>query len=109
MLFQKGQSGNPAGRKKGVPNKITMRSREAIVGMLERNAEMLEGWAREIYDQDGPSAAMDVYLKFVEFHIPKLTRQTVAGDPEAPIEKNINVSFVDAVRFDDNDSDTSQV
>jgi hypothetical protein len=35
MPFKKGQSGNPRGRKKGAPNKVTGQLKDMILGALE--------------------------------------------------------------------------
>lgn len=47
MAFKKGQSGNPRGRKKGEPNKLTKSAREAFALAFDAlgGAEQLALWA----------------------------------------------------------------
>ena len=49
MAFQKGQSGNPAGKKPGTPNKTTSAMREAILEAFDRagGADYLERLAAD--------------------------------------------------------------
>lgn len=49
MPFKKGQSGNPKGRKKGEPNKITGATKEAIALAAEQlgGVARLVAWAKE--------------------------------------------------------------
>ena len=50
MAFQKGQSGNPAGRKKGVPTKLTQSVRDAFKAAFDELQEVpgarLGDWAQ---------------------------------------------------------------
>jgi hypothetical protein len=80
----KGKTGNPNGRKKGVPNKATREAREAIAAFVEGNVERLQAWLDEIA-QDNPMAAFDRFMAVVEYHIPKLQRQEVQS-----LDKNGN-------------------
>lgn len=49
MAFKKGQSGNPKGRKKGEPNKLTKSAREAFQMAFEQSGGFAEltAWALE--------------------------------------------------------------
>lgn len=65
-----------AGRKAGSVNKTTREVREVIALIAQRNAEAVETWLAEIED---PAKRMDMYLRMLEYHIPKLQRSEVTG------------------------------
>lgn len=75
-----------AGRKKGVPNKATTNARTAIAKLADANAPKLNKWLNEVYKNDGPKAALDVYVKLIEYCVPKLARQEVVGDGGGPLQ-----------------------
>jgi hypothetical protein len=72
------------GRPAGVPNKSTAVVREAIAKMAEDNAEKFAKWLEKVA-QDSPEKACDIYLKAIEYHIPKLARTEVTGAENGPL------------------------
>jgi hypothetical protein len=91
----KGRGGLPnggKGRPPGFPNKTTRDVREAIRRVAEDNAENFAEWLKTVAIGDGksvkpdPAKAADLYLKAIEYHIPKLARTEVAGDQDQPMQ-----------------------
>jgi hypothetical protein len=74
--FKNGHKGGP-GRPKGLPNKATLRAREAIARMVDDTAPDFVRWMKDI---DDPAKRCDVWLRAAEYHIPKLARTEVTGD-----------------------------
>lgn len=73
------------GRKKGVPNKSTVRAKEAIGRFIDGNSKRLQGWLDKIAKEDGPRAAFDCYVSILEFHTPKIARVEQTGEHGGPI------------------------
>ena len=69
-----------SGRKKGVPNKATADVRTAIALIAEKNVNKLDGWLTRIGRKD-PARAMELYLRMIEYHIPKLMRTEIVKPP----------------------------
>lgn len=90
--FKKGQSGNPAGRKKGVPTKATARFKEALNELLEKSADDMIGWLAEI---DNPKDRFVVLKDFAEYIHPKLSRTDVQNlDKDGnPSDSNVTINF----------------
>jgi hypothetical protein len=76
------------GRPKGSPNKSTAIVREAIAKMADENADKFAEWLTQVA-ATSPEKACDIYLKAIEYHIPKLARTEVTGVDNGPI--NIKV------------------
>lgn len=72
------------GRAKGVPNKSTAAVREAIAKMAELNAPHFAMWLDQVA-QKSPEKACDIYLRAIEYHIPKLARTEVTGQDGQPV------------------------
>jgi hypothetical protein len=72
------------GRPKGVPNRATAVVREAIARMAEDNAENFNQWLAQVA-ASSPEKACDIYLKAIEYHIPKLARTEVTGAENGPL------------------------
>jgi hypothetical protein len=87
-----GEGAPGPGRPKGVPNKSTMVVREAIANLLERNSDKMDEWLQLVAYGDSelgvkpqPDKALDIMQKLAEYHIPKLARTEVVGDPNQPM------------------------
>lgn len=72
------------GRPKGIPNKATMKARDAIAAFVDDNAHRLTEWLDAMALKD-PKQAFDCFQSVIEYHIPKLARTELAGDKDAPI------------------------
>lgn len=92
------------GRVAGTPNKSTNQARQAIASFVDGNAHRLTEWLDQVaqgvkvmeQDEDGepvekyivppnPAKAFDMFQSVVEYHVPKLARTEVVGDPDAPV------------------------
>ena len=99
------------GRKPGTPNKATADARQAIAAFVDGNAHRLTEWLDRVADgvkvveQDdegnpvekyvvppNPAKAFDMFQSVVEYHIPKLARQEVVGDPNNPVQMDVHVT-----------------
>lgn len=79
-----GEGAPGPGRPKGVPNRSTALVREAIAKMAEENAENFNQWLTQVA-AESPEKACDIYLKAIEYHIPKLARTEVTGAENGPL------------------------
>ena len=61
-----------------MPNKTTVDVREAIALIAQRNVEKFENWLEQVAVED-PGKAADLFLKAIEYHIPKLARTEQTG------------------------------
>lgn len=73
--FRKGEKRLNQG-KRG-PNKSTIEVREAIAVFAEANVSKMTDWLEAI---DDPAKKMDLYLRAIEYHVPKLARTEGAGE-----------------------------
>ena len=90
--FKPGISGNPNGRKKGVPNKVTMDIRESYQNLVEMNLDNMTEWLQTIAATN-PEKAMMLVISLSDFIIPKLARQEVTGKDGTDLFKEVSFSF----------------
>lgn len=93
MAFPKGQPNPNAGRPPGSINGATQKARVAIAAFVDNNAERLNGWLDAIA-LESPKDAFDCFMKVVDYHIPKIQRMVVAGDPDAPLQSQLTVAHL---------------
>ncbi len=90
-----------SGRVQGQPNKVTRDVREAIAVFAQANVDRMGEWLRQI-EVDDPGKAMELYLRAIEYHIPKLSRAMVVGDPDQPVQHavthSVTAEAMDALR-----------
>jgi hypothetical protein len=93
--FKKGEKRPNQGRPPGMANKATQNAREAIAKLVEGNVHRLQGWLDAIAqdEKQGPLVAYRCFMDVVEYHIPKLARTELIGDPENPIKTSLEVTF----------------
>lgn len=81
------------GRQKGTPNKTTTDVRSAVALLAENNIDRLEGWLDEIAETD-PVKASDLFLRILEYHVPKLARTTMEGHLDLNLPNAITVRVI---------------
>jgi len=93
---------NGMGRPKGSPNKATAAVREAIAVFAEGNAHKLQEWLDDVAmgvggNKPDPAKAADLYLRAIEYHIPKLARTELTGKDGGALEvANLSEDELDA-------------
>jgi hypothetical protein len=81
-----------------MPRKTTKRlepmAKNVIRTVANTNAPRMQRWLDEIYKTDGARAAMDTYIKLLEFVLPKVGRMELTGEDGGAIKGAITFSFV---------------
>ena len=79
-----------SGRKAGVPNKSSRDVREAIAEFARANVDQMSEWLEAIPD---PARRLDLYLRAIEYHIPKVARTEVTGADGGPLTVSTEVNL----------------
>lgn len=72
------------GRPKGSLNSTTRDVREAIAVFAQENVHKLQQWLDAVAEDD-PARAADLYIRVIEYHVPKLARSEMSGPDGGPI------------------------
>lgn len=75
---------NSGGTRKGIPNKVTAKAREAITELLDNNAHRVIEWLDIVAETD-PKGALQAFTALLEFGVPKLARTEVTGANGGPV------------------------
>lgn len=101
--YKPGQSGNPAGRKKGVPNKATAKFKHAVALLLDNNGPKFHRWLNEVAEGNAkkkikpdPKGALDIVYKLAEYAHPKLARTEMTGPNGKDLFEKMTDSDLDA-------------
>jgi len=78
------------GRVKGVQNKSTATVREAIALLAEQNIGRVQEWLNRVATRD-PAKATELYLRLIEYHIPRLARTELANPDGSPLNLTLYV------------------
>ena len=71
------------GSRKGIPNKSTQEVREAIATFASANIDKMDQWLNEI---ESPEKRLDLFLRALEYHVPKLGRVEHTGENGGPVK-----------------------
>ncbi|MDR1973699.1 MAG: DUF5681 domain-containing protein [Bacteroidales bacterium] len=86
MAQRKGQTGNPNGRPKGRPNKVTQTAREWITELIDDNRLQIEADLKTLT----PKERLLILEKFMQYSIPKVQSAEAKDDDEKDITDIIN-------------------
>ena len=90
------------GRPPGLANKTTRDVRKAIAILVEGNVHKLEEWITAIAEGDenaarapDPARAADIFLRVLEYHIPRLSRAEIDATIRSPLEEATDEELAD--------------
>lgn len=74
--MKKGQTNNPNGRPKGVPNKTTKTVREWLCGLIDKNRRQIEQDLKALEPKD----RLTMLEKLMGYTVPKMTSSQISID-----------------------------
>lgn len=85
-----------AGRPKGSTSEEIKKAREAIAKFCDFNTAKIQSWFDQVAAEN-PDKALEILHKYLEFHVPKLSRQEQqALDKDGkPTDNKMVVEFID--------------
>ncbi len=93
MGQKKGQTGNPNGRPKGTPNKVTAEMKEKIQLFVESNFETIQ----KDFDNVDAKDRLIIFERLLKYVIPTKIEQENVKPDESPEQINI---IIDGTRID---------
>ncbi len=107
MAQQKGHTGNPNGRPKGKPNKVTQTMRGWLTAVIEKNRKQME---RDLKSLD-PKDRLQILEKLMQYVIPK--QQAIKPEIDFSMMSDKQLDYIIAqlaggILNDDDDDETEQ-
>ena len=90
----KGNTNNPNGRPKGVPNKSTIEIREKLNEIIAAESEHISVELEKLR-KDDPQKYLNILEKFVAYVVPK-RRDITSGDEQIQLPNPINITVDDS-------------
>ena len=87
--FKAGQSGNPSGRKKGEPNKVTKVTRETLALALKGSTLEIKSALAEVREKSAKEY-IDCIVKLLPYVTPKLLAAQINDEQTHEIEINLS-------------------
>lgn len=86
---------NPAGRPKGIPNRITKEFKQAVLDLLTRNAPQFDNWLQRCAEED-PGKALGLVCNIAEFCYAKISRVEMANPQGESFKTELTGDALDA-------------
>ena len=87
--WKKGESGNPSGRKKGAPNRVTQVTRDTLALALQGSTHEIKNALREVREKSAKEY-IDCIVKLLPYVTPKLLAAQINDEKTHKIEINLS-------------------
>lgn len=93
------------GRKRGTANVVTRDVKQAIAAFAEGNVHRLREWIERVAETD-PAKAADLFIRLLEYHVPKLARSEVEvrAHPPTPV-REMSLAELQAIAAEANEAE----